>query len=239
MFIFLTYFCICQQYCIWSTLVFYTSPLPTWSKFWYCKRCPSWQLWWRRPIPTRWGIGDHCEHGDGFVIIMNSSATWIIMGSGNGLVPAWHQSITWTDDDSLCTGHFETNFSEIWINPQKFSSKKMHLKTLSEKWRSFFRPQCDESGKAMGQNQTDVTLYLVPWGNRIKAWISNYIHIKQRDVITYPCPNLSWTLIEKADPGVTPLLHLPMVYYWNENYWVFHLQFLCVENPPDQASSAH
>ena len=121
-----------------------------------------WSLW-----TWRW-ICDHYE----------LITSWFIIGLGNGLVPAWHQAITSTNDDLLCTEHFETNFSEIWINPQKISSKKMHLKTLSEKWRSFFRPQCDESGKAMGQNQTDVTLYLVPWGNRIKACISNYIHIK-------------------------------------------------------------
>ena len=26
---------------------------------------------------------------------------WVIIGSGNGLLPIWHQAITWTNDDLL------------------------------------------------------------------------------------------------------------------------------------------
>ena len=29
----------------------------------------------------------------------------------------------------------------------------------------------------------------------IKAWISNYIHVQQRDLITHPCPNFSSSLV--------------------------------------------
>ena len=40
---------------------------------------------------------------------------WVSIASGNGLLPVWHQSITWTNDDLLSIGSLGTNFSEIEI----------------------------------------------------------------------------------------------------------------------------
>ena len=59
--------------------------------------------------------------------------TWSSLVSGNGLLPVWHQAITWTNADSLSTGLQGTNFSEIWIRIPPFSFKKIHLKMLSGK----------------------------------------------------------------------------------------------------------
>ena len=46
------------------------------------------------------------------------------INSGSGLVPVWHQTITWINTDLLWTGTMGTNFSEIWIKTQPFSLKK-------------------------------------------------------------------------------------------------------------------
>ena len=47
------------------------------------------------------------------------------------------QAIIWTNAGNLLSGPLGTNFSEILIETDKFSFKKMHLKTSSGKWRPF------------------------------------------------------------------------------------------------------
>ena len=60
-----------------------------------------------------------------------------IIGSDNVLSPSRHQTIIWTTAGVLLIGLLRTNFSGIFIEIYIFSSKKMHLKLLSGKWRSF------------------------------------------------------------------------------------------------------
>ena len=43
-----------------------------------------------------------------------------IIGSDNGLLPAWHQAIIWTNAGILFTGSLGTNFNEILIKIYKF-----------------------------------------------------------------------------------------------------------------------
>ena len=60
-----------------------------------------------------------------------------IIGSDNGLSPGWCQAIIWPNAGKLLIGPLRTNFSEILIRIQTFSSRKMHLKMLSAKWHPF------------------------------------------------------------------------------------------------------
>ena len=60
-----------------------------------------------------------------------------IIGSDNGLSPAHPQAIIWTNAGILIIGPLDTNFCEILIEILTFLFKKMHLKMLSAKWRSF------------------------------------------------------------------------------------------------------
>ena len=47
-------------------------------------------------------------------------------GSDNGLLPEQHQAIIWTNVGILSIGPLGTNFSEILIEIDTFSFKKMH-----------------------------------------------------------------------------------------------------------------
>ena len=60
-----------------------------------------------------------------------------IIGSDNGLSPGQRQVFIWTNAGILLIGPLGTNFNEILIEIHTFSFKKMHLKTLSAKWRPF------------------------------------------------------------------------------------------------------
>ena len=60
-----------------------------------------------------------------------------ILSSDNGLSPGRRQSTIWTNAGLLLIGPLGTNFNEILINIHTFSSKKMHLKWSSRKWRPF------------------------------------------------------------------------------------------------------
>ena len=60
-----------------------------------------------------------------------------IIGSDNGLLPGRRQAIIWPNAGILSTGPLGTNFSEILIEINTFSFKKMHLKMSSGKWRPF------------------------------------------------------------------------------------------------------
>ena len=60
-----------------------------------------------------------------------------IIGSDNGLLPGRRQAIIWTNAGILLFGPLGSNFSEILIENDTFSFKKMHLKLSSAKWRPF------------------------------------------------------------------------------------------------------
>ena len=60
-----------------------------------------------------------------------------IIGSDNGLSPGRRQAIICTNAGILLIGPLGTNFSEILIQIQTFSLRKMHLKMSSAKWRQF------------------------------------------------------------------------------------------------------
>ena len=56
-----------------------------------------------------------------------------IIGSDNGLSPERRQAIIWTNAGILLNGPLGTTFSEILIEIQTFSLKKIHLKMSSVK----------------------------------------------------------------------------------------------------------
>ena len=58
-----------------------------------------------------------------------------IVGSDNGLSPERRQAIIWTNAGILLIGPLGTNFSEILIEIQTFSLKKIRLKMSSTKFR--------------------------------------------------------------------------------------------------------
>ena len=60
-----------------------------------------------------------------------------ITGSDNGLSPERCHTIIWTNAGILLIGPLGTNFSEILIEIQTFSLKKIRLKMLSAKCCSF------------------------------------------------------------------------------------------------------
>ena len=59
------------------------------------------------------------------------------IASDNGLSPERRQAIIWTNAGMMLIGPLGTNFSEILIEIQTFSLKKMRLKVSSAKWRPF------------------------------------------------------------------------------------------------------
>ena len=78
-------------------------------------------------ILTHWGQVTH---------ICVSKLT--IIGSDNGLSPSRRQAIIWPYAGILLIRPWGTNFSEILIEINVFSFKKIHLKMSSGKWRPFF-----------------------------------------------------------------------------------------------------
>ena len=61
----------------------------------------------------------------------------IIIGSDNGLSPGRRQAIIWTNAGILLIWPLGTNFSEISIDIQTFSFKKIHFKMSSGNGGSF------------------------------------------------------------------------------------------------------
>ena len=57
-----------------------------------------------------------------------------ISGSDHGLSPGRRQAIIWTIAGTLLIGPLETDFSEILIDTDTFSFKKMHLKMACGKF---------------------------------------------------------------------------------------------------------
>ena len=70
---------------------------------------------------------------DAFICVVDLT----IISSDNGLSPGRRQAIIWTNAGILLFGPLGTNFSEILIEIQTFSLKKIHLKMSSAKWRPF------------------------------------------------------------------------------------------------------
>ena len=60
-----------------------------------------------------------------------------IIGSDNGLSPGWRQAIISTNAGILLIGPSGTNFSQIVIEIQTFSLRKMRLKMSSVKRQPF------------------------------------------------------------------------------------------------------
>ena len=77
-----------------------------------------------------------------------------IIDSYNGLSPSRRQAIIWTNAGILSTGPLGMNFSEILIEIDIFSFKKMRLKMSSVKWR----PSC--LGLSIGDD-----LWICGWKN--------------------------------------------------------------------------
>ena len=74
---------------------------------------------------THWGRVTHICVGN------------LTIGPDNGLSPGRRQAIVWTNAGILLSGPWGTNFSEILIDINTFSFKKINLKRSSVKW-----PQC-------------------------------------------------------------------------------------------------
>ena len=85
---------------------------------------------------SHWHLGDaSLTHWGRVTHICVGNLT--IIGPDHGLSPGRRQAIIWTNAGILLIGPWGTNFSEILIGIQTFSSKKMHLKMSSAKWRPF------------------------------------------------------------------------------------------------------
>ena len=63
-------------------------------------------------------------------------AELVIIDSGNGLSPGWHQAFTWTNSD-LSIRPPGTNIREIWIKRNHVHSGKCIEKMSSAKWQPF------------------------------------------------------------------------------------------------------
>ena len=109
---------------------------------------------------------------------------WVIIGSGNGSAPVWHQAITWTNADLLPIGPLGTNFIDIWIKIQNLLSRKCIWKCRLQMPNFHARPNMLKSG----------TLYYITHCIQVSVptpWIRNYIHCKVWDEITRPLPNVN------------------------------------------------
>ena len=61
------------------------------------------------------------------------SMNWVIIGSGNGLLPNQHQANTWFNAELLSIALLGIHVSKIRIKIQQFSNKKLYVKMLSAK----------------------------------------------------------------------------------------------------------
>ena len=93
----------------------------------------------------------------------------ISIGSDNGLSPGRRQANTWTNAGILLIGPLGTNFSEILIEIQTFSLKKIRLKTASAKRRPFCL------GLNMLMNENDKLFSKFPAGHFRQPWTGNLL----------------------------------------------------------------
>ena len=92
-------------------------------------------LWDGGILVDRWSTISSLTHWGRATHICVGKLTTI--GSDKGLSPGRRQAIIWTIAGILLTGTLGTNFSEILIEIQTSSFKKMYLKMSSVKWRPF------------------------------------------------------------------------------------------------------
>ena len=131
------------------------------------------------------------------------------VGSDNGLLPGRRQAIIWTNAGILLIWPTGTNFSGNLIKIHIFSFKKMHLKMSSGKWRPFCLGLNVLKKLHLKMLSTKWWFFcsglmvLVPWGPfhyhrlpLVLVWISNNIHYKVWDEITYPFPNFNGCAVE-------------------------------------------
>ena len=128
-----------------------------WSECWFIILCNTDTI--LQPL-THWGRVTH---------IWVSELT--IIGSDNGLSPSRRQAIIWNNAGILLIRPSGTNFSEISIEIDVFSFKKMHLKMSSAKCRPFclglnvLKRQCPrEVGQPIGLHAM-VRFVLSQWQN--------------------------------------------------------------------------
>ena len=111
-------------------------------------RCKVWRLclWWNIAAPKYRFIyikQSNSQSNSQKTLIHWGRVTHIcignltIIGSDYGLSPGRRQAIIWTNDGILLNGPLGTNFSEILIEINTFSFKKMPLKMSSGKWQPF------------------------------------------------------------------------------------------------------
>ena len=119
-------------------------------------------------ILTHWGRVTHICVGN-----------LTIIGSDNGLSPGRRQAIIWTNAGILLIRTLGTNFSEILIQINAFSNKKMHIKMSSGKCR----PLC------LGLNELSWWPEKITWIKKEK-WLPAFIfgcHLINLYVLcTYP-----------------------------------------------------
>ena len=87
-------------------------------------------------VSASWGQQKILTHCGRVMHICISKLT--IIGSDNGLSPGRRQAIIWSNSGILLIRSWGTTFSDILSKFRTFSSKKMHLKVSSAKWR----PSC-------------------------------------------------------------------------------------------------
>ena len=95
-----------------------------------------------------------------------------IIGSYNGLSPSQRQAIIWTNAGILSIGPLGMDFSEILMEIDTFSFKKMRLKILSAKWR----PSCLGLNVLSLQNTPHTTAYILKKTDCFETWIYNTGH---------------------------------------------------------------
>ena len=122
-----------------------------------------------------------------------------IIASDNYLSPGRRQAIIWTSAGILIIGLLETNFSEISIEMQTFSFKKMRLKVSSAKWRPF----CLDLNVLRAMTQITISITTL---NIFVNWIFTKILIQNFQIVWY---FLSLTLMEKLyDIYISPTIKL-------------------------------
>ena len=104
-----------------------------------------------------------------------------IICSDSGLSSGRCRAIIWTSEGISLIGPLGTNLSQILIEIDIFSFKKMRLKMWSGKWRSL----CIGFNvlKTMGCDYSSIFNHTI--------WMSNYVPPKSVDVINYPLISVS------------------------------------------------
>ena len=147
----------------------------------------------------------------------------IIIGSNNGLSPWRRQAIIWTNAGILLIGSLGTNFSEIIIGIQIFSTNEMQLKMSSGKWRPFClglnvlkqnRPETATHDRVLHQRKTGFinkhreknTKSFDKWEPREKSWngLFGYGGLLS-NMFSHTFVTNSMTSTCKMSPGMTKL----------------------------------